>query len=117
MPTTQAKPLFSLGRTLATPGALAEMEKAGIVPFTLLARHSCGDWGDLDGEDKQANDDDLLHGGRIFSAYVVGGVKFWVITEADRSSTTILFTGRILTTTARAGANAFSGFTHELINR
>lgn len=87
---TQAKPLFPLGQTVATRGALAAMENAGIVPFALLARHARGDWGDLDDEDKQRNDEALTLGSRIFSAYRVEGVKFWVITEADRSATTIL---------------------------
>lgn len=87
---TQAKPLFNLGRTVATRGALAAMENVGVVPFVLLCRHACGDWGDLDDEDKQQNDAALRLGSRIFSAYIVEEVKFWVITEADRSATTIL---------------------------
>jgi hypothetical protein len=66
------------------------MENAGIGPFALLGRHVRGDWGDLDDEDKQRNDEALTLGSRIFSAYLVKGVKFWVITEADRSVTTIL---------------------------
>jgi hypothetical protein len=66
------------------------MENAGIGPFALLGRHVRGDWGDLDDEDKQRNDEALTLGSRIFSAYLVEGVKFWVITEADRSVTTIL---------------------------
>jgi hypothetical protein len=49
-----------------------------------------GDWGDLDSNDLDANEDALHTEARIFSAYIIQGVKFWVITEADRSSTTIL---------------------------
>jgi hypothetical protein len=86
----QAQPLFSLGRTLATPGAIAEMQKTNISPLALLSRHQRGDWGDLDDEDKQRNDDALKIGSRIFSAYKLPAAKFWVITEADRSATTIL---------------------------
>ncbi|MDD1627165.1 MAG: hypothetical protein LUQ26_06780 [Methylococcaceae bacterium] len=88
--TNQAKPLFALGRTVATPGALAAMEQAAISPITLLSRHQRGDWGDLDKEDKQSNDQALSLGDRIFSAYKFDTVKFWVITECDRSATTIL---------------------------
>ena len=88
--TNQVKPLFKLGRTVATPGALAAMEQAAISPITLLSRHQRGDWGDLDNEDKQSNDQALSLGDRIFSAYQFDTVKFWVITEYDRSATTIL---------------------------
>ena len=89
-PTNQAKPLFSLGQTVATPDALAALEQAAVSPMDLLRRHQRGDWGDLGYEDKQSNDDALTLGGRIFSAYQFDTVKFWVITEYDRSVTTIL---------------------------
>lgn len=89
--TNQVKPLFTLGQTVATRGALAAMQQAAISPLALLSRHQRGDWGNLDNEDKQANDQALTLGDRIFSAYqVTEAVKFWVITEADRSATTIL---------------------------
>ena len=81
------KPLFDLGQTLATPGALKALEVNSIDYSTLLNRHITGDWGE---EDKQANDNALKHDNRLFSAYIVNGVKFWVITESDRSVTTIL---------------------------
>jgi hypothetical protein len=87
---TQAKPLFALGQTLATPGALETMQQLGVSPIALLTRHQRGDWGDMDKEDKHANDQALTLGDRIFSAYQLEAVKFWVITEADRSATTIL---------------------------
>ena len=89
--TNQVKPLFALGRTLATPGAMLVMQQLDVSPLALLSRHQRGDWGNLDKEDKQANDQALTLGDRIFSAYQVAEmVKFWVITEADRSATTIL---------------------------
>ena len=88
--TNQVKPLFNLGQTVATPGALAALEQAAISPITLLRRHQRGDWGDLGNEDKQSNDQALSLGDRIFSAYQFDTVKFWVITECDRSTTTIL---------------------------
>lgn len=75
-------PLFSLGQILATPGALELLEKQGVEPSALLSRHVRGDWGDLCKADRQANDAALHDGSRIFSAYVFGRDKFWVITEA-----------------------------------
>lgn len=88
---TEAKPLFNLGRTVATPDALEELERAGQSPAELLQRHVTGNWGDLDDHDKEANEDALKHGARILSAYYLKtGVKVWVITEADRSSTCLL---------------------------
>lgn len=88
--TNQVKPLFALGQTVATPGALVVLNGLGISPLLLLSRHQGGDWGDMDNDDKQANDKALTYGDRIFSAYQFDTVKFWVITEADRSATTIL---------------------------
>ena len=82
---------FPLGQTVATPGALEALMRAEQSPSELLTRHVLGDWGDLCDEDKEANERALEHGGRIFSAYIIeDGTKFWVITEADRSATTIL---------------------------
>tara|TARA_Y100000034_G_C6673295_1_gene295712 strand:- start:18 stop:272 length:255 start_codon:yes stop_codon:yes gene_type:complete len=78
--------LFSFGQTVTTPGCLAK----GINPSPLLLRHSQGDWGDVDDEDKKANDQAVKNGSRIFSAYRQNGHKVWVITEADRSSTCVL---------------------------
>ncbi len=86
----QAKPLFALGQTVATRGALAAMQQLKVSSLALLSRHQRGDWGNLDEEDKQSNDEALTDGGRIFSAYTFEAVKFWIITEADRSATTIL---------------------------
>ena len=83
--------LFSLGQVVATPAALAAIEDAGQNPMQFLLRHVTGDWGDLPEEDKQENEFSLEHGFRIFSAYhTTNGVKFYVITEYDRSVTTFL---------------------------
>ena len=83
--------LFPLGQAVATPGALEALQEAGQNPAEFLNRHVNGDWGDLDAEDKSANERALHDGSRIFSAYSTSaGVKLWVITEADRSSTCIL---------------------------
>jgi hypothetical protein len=85
------KPLFTLGQVVATPGALAALEKAGQQPGEFLTRHVAGDWGDLDNHDIQENEFSLHHGLRLLSAYhTSAGDKLWVITEADRSSTCIL---------------------------
>ena len=82
---------FPLGRLLTTPGAIEALEVAEESSMALFARHQSGDWGDLCAEDKQANDFSVKRSGRIFSAYKLStGVKVWVITEADRSVTTIL---------------------------
>lgn len=86
----QIRPLFGLGRTLSTPGALVVMLGIDVSPISLLSRHQRGDWGELDPEDKAENDTALITGARIFSAYIFDTVKLWVITEADRSATTIL---------------------------
>jgi hypothetical protein len=82
---------FSLGRTLITPGARDAIEEAGQLPAEFLRRHATADWGDLSSEDAKENDVALEHGFRLLSAYRTrAGVKLWVITEADRSATTIL---------------------------
>lgn len=74
---------FSIGRLVATPGALEALQNAGQTAGEFLARHVTGDWGDLDEEDRQANDAALINGSRILSAYVTKkGERLWVITEA-----------------------------------
>jgi len=88
--------LFEIGQLLATPGALAALQRAQQTPAELLARHSRGDWGDVCTEDKSLNDQSLKDGSRLMSAYQTSdGVKLWVITEAtdddgQRIATTIL---------------------------
>ena len=85
------KPLFQQGQIVGTPGALQAFIAAEKSPTELLARHQTGDWGDLCDEDKQENELSVENGFRIFSAYELKtGVKVWVITEWDRSVTTIL---------------------------
>jgi hypothetical protein len=85
------EPLFPLGQLVATPGAIEVMERLGIIPLALLSRHVSGDWGDIDSEDKGLNEQALETGERIFSVYGPEvDDRLWVITEADRSATTIL---------------------------
>jgi hypothetical protein len=87
----KSRPLFPLGQTVATPGALDALASTGEFPQTFLDRHATGDWGEVDAEDQQANQDALRYGERLLSAYrTSAGVRLWVITEADRSVTTIL---------------------------
>jgi hypothetical protein len=87
----RTQPKFSLGQTVATPGALAALAEAEQNPAFFIDRHVTGDWGEIDADDRQANDDALLHGERLLSAYrTLKGEKLWIITEADRSSTCIL---------------------------
>jgi hypothetical protein len=87
---------FSLGQLLATPGALAALEESGQTPLVFLAKHASGDWGEVCEGDKQANDDSLLDGSRLLSAYrTTKGERLWIITEAaddegNRAATTIL---------------------------
>jgi hypothetical protein len=81
---------FPLGRTVATPGALEVLEAGGASPLALLARHQSGDWGDVPPEDATENEISIERGFRILSSYAVGHERLWVITEADRSVTTIL---------------------------
>jgi hypothetical protein len=84
-------PTFHLGRIVATPGAIVALEFAGADALELLRRHANGDWGDLGVEDKRLNDEAILNGSRILSAYnLAGGERLWVLTEGDRSATTLL---------------------------
>ncbi len=83
--------LFRLGQIVATPGALRALETAGDTPQTFLERHVCGDWGDLDEDDRKENALSLEHGFRLLSVYqTTAGETLWVITEANREITTIL---------------------------
>lgn len=87
----QPKTLFTPGQIVSTPGALAAMDAAGVLPLNLLSRHLSGDWGDVDVEDASANEDALCCGLRLLSAYEIGpDTMIWLITEADRSVTTFL---------------------------
>jgi hypothetical protein len=90
------QPKFSLGQVVATPGALEALQKSVQTATEFLQRHARGDWGDVCPEDRQANDQALIDGSRILSAYrTLLGEQVWAITEAvddagKRSATTIL---------------------------
>ncbi|MCI0659992.1 MAG: hypothetical protein L0220_02855 [Acidobacteria bacterium] len=85
------KPLFDLGAIVATPGALEALVESGERAETFLQRHVSGDWGELSTDDAEENKLSLKEGFRLLSAYVLSsGQRIWVLTEADRSVTTIL---------------------------
>jgi len=80
---------FELGQLVATPGVTESVPHFEL--SRALRRHASGDWGELDVEDLRANEVALVHGARLLSAYTTrAGIKFWIITEANRASTTAL---------------------------
>lgn len=87
---TTVKSLFSLGLVVATPGALDLLDRDGMNASAYLTRHQTGDFGTLSPPDLHENHVAINYGSRILSAYDVGRERLWVITEADRSSTTLL---------------------------
>jgi hypothetical protein len=87
--------LFRLGRCVATPGALRFCDANGIDLLRLLTRHASGDWGDVDAEDREANNASVRDGSRILSSYAFPAGRVWIITEAQddngvRASTCVL---------------------------
>ena len=84
----QQTPLFPLGPIVATAGAVAEIPILEI--HAALDRHAAGDWGGLCEDDRLANERALAEGERLLSSYESFGVTFWIITERDRSLTTVL---------------------------
>jgi hypothetical protein len=88
--------LFDPGRVVTTPGVGAVLDQFDgptqvRIVIGLLIRHITGDWGDVDSDDQAANDHAVIQSERLLSAYrLPDGTKVWVITEADRSATTIL---------------------------
>lgn len=86
---TLRTPRFPLGQVVATPNALSRITQEEI--FGALARHVVGDWGEVCPEDNAENELSLREGFRLLSVYrSVVGERFWIITEADRSATTVL---------------------------
>ncbi len=83
--------LFELGACVITPAAEKKLASIQIEPIELLTRHVSGDWAEMDEEDQALNKDAIANGDRILSVYTFeNDVKFYVITEWDRSVTTIL---------------------------
>ncbi len=88
---------FFPGRIVATDSVMEELQKAGLSPWLLLNCHLRADWGDLDDSDCRENDRSLARGGRLHSSYSVirgsaltRGITVWIVTEADRSATTLM---------------------------
>ena len=84
--------MFELGEVCYTSGIACEMNQGNITESdikTMLTRHKSGDWGNVPEEDKQTNDDALKEGSRVLSSYTINNVKVWIITEWDRSITTM----------------------------
>ncbi len=83
-------PLLPLGHLVASPGALEVVREHGVDVVALLRRHAAGDWGRVSPEDAHGGDLAVRHGARVLSAYPTPGGTLWVLTEADRSATTVL---------------------------
>ena len=94
-PNQQLHPLFSLGQVLATPGAIDVLDRTGTSVTTLLRRHQTGDFGSLCAADVQLNLEAIVTGLRILSCYEIGASRerVWIITEHDRSVSTVLLPG------------------------
>ena len=91
----EGRPLFALGQCMSTPAVLAHLAEHGVQPLTLLMRHQHGDWGNVDEDDGQANDQAVQTGARLLSTFTVAYAVIWVITEAvgddgTRAATTLL---------------------------
>jgi hypothetical protein len=90
-PMLSARPRLHLGRIVATPGAIEALAKANQDPLQFIIRHIRGDWGEIDPDDVRENEFSLTHRLHLLSAYTTAaGDKLWLITEADRSLTTLL---------------------------
>jgi len=82
---------FPFGQVVITIGCKAHMDSLQANPHHFLQRHISGDWGILDEEDRQRNDEAVVHGSRILSRYQLSdGENIYIITEHDRSYTTIM---------------------------
>lgn len=95
--TIQNKPKFKLGKTVITPGVIEALSKSNQLPDIFLIRHVLGDWGGLCEEDAQLNNEAIAHEGdvdrqmRVMSVYKTNNHEtIWIITEWDRSVTTLL---------------------------
>ena len=89
--TKDSKPKFSLGHITATRGVFEHLERHGINASEYLDRHVRGDWGDIPPEDAAENEFAVNRRLRLLSSYMIAGERVWIITEADRSASTLLF--------------------------
>ena len=88
----EAEPLFELGSIVTTTGAMRVLQDLDVSLIALVTRHISGDWSEMCEEDQETNKEAVKYGDRILSAYTLPDeqTKIWVITEWDRSVTTIL---------------------------
>ena len=84
------RPLFPLGQVVATPAVIAHLTEHRVQLAEYIRRHQCGDWGNVPPEDAGENDFSVLNGLRVLSSYEIVAERVWIITEADRSVTTLL---------------------------
>jgi hypothetical protein len=83
--------MLEVGQVVATPGALEALAEAGQTPDEFLDCHAAGNWGEVNAADWEENELSVREGFRVLSAYTLStGVRIWIITEADRSATSIL---------------------------
>ena len=87
---TYLPPRFTLGQIVATPAVLEHLERHGVNASEYLNRHVRGDWGDVPSEDAKENEFAVTRRLRLLSSYTIAGERVWIITEADRSVTTLL---------------------------
>lgn len=90
-PSTAQVPRFALGHVVVTPDVAEHFATNGINALDYLGRHASGDWGDMPPEDAALNELALARNSRLLSRYTIAGKYVWLISEADRSSTTFLF--------------------------
>ena len=88
---TFLSPRFTLGQIVATPAVLEHLERHDVNASEYLKRHVRGDWGDVPSEDAKENEFAVTRRLRLLSSYTIAGERVWIITEADRSSTCLLF--------------------------
>ena len=88
---TYLSPRFTLGQIVATPAVLEHLDRHGVNACEYLNRHVRGDWGDVPSEDAAENEFAVTRRLRLLSSYTIADERVWIITEADRSSTCLLF--------------------------
>ena len=88
---TLLSPRFTLGQIVATPAVLEHLERHGVNASEYLNRHVRGDWGEVPQDDAAENEFAVTRRLRLLSSYTIAGERVWIITEADRSSTCLLY--------------------------
>lgn len=89
--TPSVSPRFALGQVVATPAVLEHLERHGVNASEYLNRHVRGDWGEVPLDDAAENEFAVTRRLRLLSSYTIAGERVWIITEADRSSTCLLY--------------------------